>query len=298
MSTKELIQRITDLAVKNYRENIHPDPFASIAAHIIAAAAAAKFSPEAADTSAFIAISSMIDLSRYSLQQANLAIDMHDAMKNYNSRDGALANTKLIVPAFIELVAKEGNRSFGLDGSDAYDLTFDSRASNTYRLALHAACAIYNHAYACSRAAYTHAVAVAAIKPMGETRNEAFKTAITARLSTDLLNDPIEASFLIKILCSDVMKTIGIILLVAGLAALTLGICGLAMAPVGAAVIATIGVSSVSLTTTGAITAAATGGLFAGRFFAAKKQQSDKDITIQAVNTINNIEHAAQSAVV
>ena len=296
MSTKELIQHITDIAFKNYRESIHPDPFAAIAAHIISAEAAAKFCPESADASAFVAISSMMDLSRHSLQQADLAINMHDAMKNYHSKDGALADTKLVIPTFVEFVAKEGNRSFGLDGSNVYDRTFDSRQSSNYRLALHAARSIYTHSYACSRAAYTHAVAVASIHPIGETRNEVFKTAVTARLSVDLLNEAIEPSFLMKILCCDAMKTIGIILLVGAIAALVLGICGLAISPVGAAVMA-VGLSSAALTTTGAITTTAIGGLFMGRFFAAKKQHHNQDIGIQAVNTINDFEHATQSAV-
>jgi hypothetical protein len=175
MNTIGLLQLLSDIAVKNYNEGIHPDPYAARVAHTLAIEAAAKYSPESADAAAFVAISTMIDLSRHSLQQADLEIELHDAMKSYNTTDGARVNTKLTIPAFNMIAKKPDNRSFGRDGSDIYDSTFDSRKSDNYRLALHAACSIYTHSYACARAAYTHAVAVAAQYPVGETRNDVFK---------------------------------------------------------------------------------------------------------------------------
>jgi hypothetical protein len=93
-----------------------------------------------------------------------------------------------------------------------------------------------------------------------------------------------------NILCSDAMKIFGIVLLVAGLAALSLGICGLVMAPVGAAIIAAISISSVSVITTGVGMATASGGLFAGRFFAAKKWKNDNEKSMQAVHVINDVD--------
>ena len=291
MKTTELIQLLAELALKNCRENVHPDPYAATAAHTIAAAAAAKFSPESADAAAFVSVSSMLDLSVYSAQQAVSVTQMNGAMRNYHAKDEESVDPKIIVSAFTALIKQLEQISFSRHANAAYESTFEPATSDHYSSALHAAYAIYTHAYACSRAAYTHAAALAARYPV-EQRDTAFKDAITARLSSDLLSEPIEPSFFMHIMCSETAKVVGALLLVAGLAALSLGICGLAMVPVGAMLLSATSLSSASLTVAGIVSAATGGGLFAGRFFAAKKWQNDNEASAHAVNAINDFEPA------
>ena len=294
MNTTDIIQLLTENALKSYREDIHPDPFAASAVHIIVAAEAAKYSADSADAAAFVAVSSMVDLSIYSAKQAVSATKAHDAMKNYHANEHeTAADLKTIVPAFEEIIEKMTTVSFASQADDIYDSTFGSSDSENYRLARHAARAMYTHAYASLRVAYTHAIAVAARYPQGDARQAAFKTAMAQRLSADLLHEPIEPSFFMQILCSDAMKIFGALLLVAGLAVLAIGICGLAMAPFGAMLLSAISINSASLTAAGAVMTASSGALFTGRFFTAKKWQDDNEKSHQAVNA-HNIDHTPE----
>ena len=210
MKTTELIQLLAELALKNYREGVRPDPFAATAAYAIATAAAAKFSPESAEAAAFVAVSTLIDLSKYAAQQAALATQASDLMKNFQVKEDGAADIKKIVSEFNKLVEQLAEVSFGVDASNIYDTAFPTRIPSTesesesddsenYRFARHAASVNYTHGYACARAAYTHAVALAARYPVGAERDAAFKAAITKRLSADLLHEPIEPSFFMSI---------------------------------------------------------------------------------------------------
>ena len=287
MNTPELIQLLSELALKNYREGIHPDPYAVAAAHTIAAATAAQFSPESADSAAFVSTSGMHNLSLYSAQQAVKTTQFHERMKNYRANTGTYTDTSIIVPTFEALVETLENCSFSRDAMAAYDSVFNARESANYGIAVQAASAIYTHAYACSRSAYTHAIALAAQYPIGEKQDSAFKTAITKRLTSDLLYEPIAPSFFMEIMCSKTLKIIAALLLLAGLLALTLGVCGLAFAPIGI-MIAASGLSTASITTAGVIMATSSAGLFSGQFFAAKKLRHANDKSMQAVTTMNN----------
>jgi hypothetical protein len=286
----EIIRRLSDLALKNYRENISPDPYAAAAAHLVSSTSAAQFNSESADAAAFVAIASIIDFSTYSAQQAAFATGMHHAMKHYAVKDtGLRRGLDTTAPAFESLAQKLEKVSFSREAQEIYSARFNASEQENYRLALHAATVVYNHAYASARAAYTHGAAVAARYPAGEKREMMFKKALTSRLTADLLHEPLEPSFFIQIMTSDAMKIFGGLLLVAGIAALIVGSCGLALAPVGLAVTAA-GLSSSTMLTAGIVTSTASATLFAGRFFTVKRWKDANDKSAEAVNAMNDSE--------
>ena len=296
MNTPEVIQYLSELALQNYRENIHPDAYAMTAAHTLAKTAAEKICPESADDAALVAaMLSIIDLSNYSAQQAASAKQRQQGMKNYHASEKSKPNAEARnTPDFDALVKQMASISFGRDASDLYEAAYnDPKKLKNYRLARHTACATYPHAFACCRSAYTYATAVAALNDIGDERNAAFLAAFAKRLSVDLLQDPIEPSFFIKMMCSNAILAIGILLLVAGIAALSLGICALAIVPFGATLTTTIGLGGLFFTTAGTAATITSVGLFTGQFFSKEKKQHDHEISSRAVDDINRLEQIA-----
>lgn len=291
----QVIIKLIDIAVQNFIDGTKPDPFAASVAHIVAQAAAAEFCEESADAAAFVAtlldISSKIQLSNYSAQLADAATKMHDAKKNYknkmNGRAGRLiADLEHTDLSFETIVGQLNEITLGEDAQAVYNETFDEKQSDLYRLALHAACSNYHHAYAWARSTYVRAIALGARHPVGDRRNAVFKAFVTKQFTADINHEPVEPSFFMQVMCSDVMKLFAIVLLVAGLFALPIGICGLAIASVGA-VLVSMGLTAGIVTTTGAVASTVTGSIFAGRFFTHRQWQHDNDESRNAVNVMN-----------
>lgn len=291
----QVITKLIDIALQSFIDGTKPDPFAATAAHLVAQAAAAEFCEESADAAAFVAalldISSKIQLSKYSAQLADAATKMHDAKKNYQNKMNAhagrlLADLDDTDLSFETIVEQLDEITVGHDAHELYNATFDDKKSDVYRLALNAACSNYHHAYAWARATYIRAIALAARHPPGDKRNDVFTAYITKQFTADINQEPVDPSFFMQVMCSDVMKFFGIVLIVAALFALPIGICGLAIASVGAALVS-MGLTAAIVTTTGAVATTLTGGIFAGRFFTHREWQHDNDESRNAVNAMN-----------
>jgi hypothetical protein len=294
MKNTKLIQLLAELALKHYHEGIAPDLYAAVAAEAISTEAAATLSPESAKAAAFVAVSTMIDLSKIAARQGAFSIETSHATQKYYIREGVRVDRNTLVRACNDLATYLNELSFSGEASQVYDTAFASQEpDNQHRLALKMAAATYMHGFSCTRSAYMHAVALAAISPEGNARDTVFKRAITQRLSSDLLSEPIKSSFMMSILCSDAMIVAGSLLLIAGLSALSAGIAGIAVASVGALLASSIGVTSTTMMMSGGLSATVGAGCFVGRFFAFKQLKNDHLKRVQAVHAMNGVEYDA-----
>lgn len=287
MITQDTIHLLVEAALQNYLHGIKPDPFAAIAAYEVAMANADQWNKASADIAATVAASSFIDSSVHAVEQSIFVTRIHEAMRAYRlgKREASQADP------FSAMILSLNKFSITQEAHALYDNFSDEANSEAFRQAKEAALNVYMHAYTCSRAAYTHAVSVAARYSEEESRNQVFKEAISGRLEADLLCQPVAPSFILKILCSDAMKIAAAVVLIAALAALTLGVCGLAIASLGVSLAGTAAL----LTTSGAIASTASAGFLTAGFFAKKQWDQDQEKSSEAVQAINNVEQHAVS---
>jgi hypothetical protein len=290
---EKVLSILTEIALEHYQEKAKPDRYATTAAHIVAKASAAKFSREAADAAAFVAaiqdMENRLNLVKYSADLAEASAKRHKAEQYYHARTKVHAGKKAIKDddnveiSFAETIEAIDRLSLKKPAAGVYDDAYKENAAQ----AMNAASASYPYAYACARSAYVYSVAMAARYPEGERRIFVFKNTLTQRLKRELTHQPIEPSFFMQIMCSDLMKMLGIFFLAVGLIALTLGVAGLAVPAVGA-VIANIGLTSTSVTVAGAAASTLASGLFVGRFFTHRHWQHKNEESHKAIEAMNN----------
>lgn len=255
MFTQSHIQWITQLALKNFHDGIRPDFFAAIAAHRLAVDAAAYFNQASADAAGFVAISSMIDLTRSSAHLAFLSTALDQKMKqtfHSNSMNSAFNALKLNLE----------NIHVDKKIRKIYQTTFNTNTCLKARNALYAACATYPHIWAISRAAYIHALACAANTVHGPEQDTVFKTAVTTRLSNDLHHQAFPPSFLMRFFTSPVMTVIGTLFLAVGITALSLGLIGFVVTAMAALMMNITGLNCAAVITFGAISTVSSLGFF------------------------------------
>ena len=288
----KLINTLTDIALQNFLANNKPDTYACTAAYMIAKSAAAEFCRETADAASFVAsaqdATEKIKLSQYSAVVVESAMKLHHAEKNFQffSMQKPLEEKTSDAVSFEPLTSQIATFNFGDDAQNIYTSNFKEEKSKTYQLALVAAQTNYAHAYACSRAAYTHAVAIAARYPAGEKRNTAFKRSLASRLTSDVQHQPIEPGFFMQIICHPSIHLLAATLLATGLIALSIGVGGLMITAIDLT-ITSVGMSSMSLTVAGAAMTGAGGGIFASRFFTERKWELNNEKSHKAVEAMN-----------
>ena len=288
--TKDDLSYLTELALKSYLAKMCAKDFAVSAAQIIAKAAAAKVSPTLADDAVFVAATrSCINLSKYSATQANRKKkEEEDRENHFRNEVKAEAAQQVSRADFNALVDKIKSISFGNDADALCKEKYNENQAENYPLAMIAASNVYFIALCSSSVAYTCAIAHSARESSTDDSHIAFKDVFSKVLSSSLLNEPIEPSFFLQIISSDAMKVAGIVLLVAGLAALSLGICALVTAPIGTMLAGIFGLGGLEVTATGSAMAATGGGLLFGRFFSMKNVQDANKKSEMAVHAIHN----------
>lgn len=291
MNLPEIIQFLSERAAIHYEENTHPEPFAAFAAQMITKTTAAQLDAHAANDATFVAgISSLNNLAKFSVKQTNTLSHLDSMMQNYRFQKTPLSEIEQsIVSKSNALVSQIDATSFETHAYEWFRLAYPLESSLQAHLALQAACSIYMHAYASARTAYTYASALAERYAKQE-RHNIFKQAMIERLTMDLLSEPVQPGFFIEMMSSKAVCGLAIILLVAGIAAVALGVCALAIAPVGAALLTYLAISGAALTTIGAATATSGASLLVGRFFIEKKWQKDNASSARAVREINQLE--------
>ena len=289
---EKIITKICDMAIKHFHDGLKPDVFATTAAYAYSTAVATEKNPESADAATVVAAyesaASIVDLTRILACLADAKTRAREEMNSYSMKSNAgssspLAPSLRVFEKFTDALALGAVKR---DARERYNATFDQGQSTDDRPALSAACAHYSHAYAVARAAFVHATAVAARVPAGDAARAAFKVAVTARLHADFSYQPIEPGFLIQIMCSDTTKIVGVIMLIAGLAALSLACGGMAVASVGAA-LDSAGFSVASIITGGTAILTTGAGLLSCRLFTNKQWEHDNALSRCAVDMAN-----------
>ena len=292
---EQIIKKLIEMAIEHYVDGLHADIYATTAAHAFARALAAENGSDCADPAAYVAgteYATLITnfthyLAKLGDSQTKLRHDMNNHRAKADPHSERKSNPLLAGIFFEKVAALQGNASIELHAHELYHSTFDTSQSESYRLAVIAACANYSHAHASARSAYLYAIKIAAPYPTSETRRTAFTIAFTARLSADLTLDPIEPSFFMAIICSDTVNVISWLLLIGGLMALSLGLAGFGIASVGA-VMASTGLSNASLAIAGAAMTATGAGVFTCRFFTTRQWQQDNETSRNAVAVFND----------
>ncbi|ETO93651.1 hypothetical protein [Legionella oakridgensis] len=290
MIDNDVMHAIILLAEKSYHERSKPEPFAAKAAAMAATEAAATFSMEASSASAFVAVEHVLTLAQYAAELSLLSIKQQEAGKTYYPASKSASKTEEeveIAAAFQEISDSLKEIPFGENAHSLYHRFFNDKTSKKHQQALLAASSTWLHVYACARAAFIFASAVAS-RYSDEQREQVFKQTITNRLSADLLGEYIEPGFLVEIITSPATKAIAMILLFAGLVALSIGTMGLAVPAIGTA--AAIGVSNACLIGVGFGVTAIGGACMVGRFFTQRQQAADNKKSHDAMQAINAYE--------
>lgn len=286
----DVIKQLIDMALNDFIQNKKAEEFASKAAHHVAKAYADAFCHDTAPAAAFIAsvcdASLKLKLSKYSANIALATTTLQNIEKNY-----FLPSTTEVAPessafSFDPIFRKIDDFSLGGEATTLYT---EAQNNDAAARALKAANTTYADAYACSRAAYTHAVAFAAQYPISE-KNAAFLKAITSRLTSDIKHEPIEPSFFMHIICSAPIIYTASTLLMLGLMGLTLGLSGLIF-PAVEALISDLELTSMALVMAGTALTTAGSSLLACRFFTEKKWASNNHESQMAVEAINTAPH-------
>lgn len=292
---KYAIQTLIQLAVRHYDAGLNADLYAAIAAHSFSKDAASELSLEVAESTAWIAAlqyaESMIEITNHTAHLTIQETQRLNAENPYRINMDSLSHQTLEhakkTSHFFEAVLSGQEKiSIGQQAQRLFDTEFEPDTSPQYKLALHAACAHYAHAYASARTAYVHAVAVAARYTTTDARRTAFTRAITNRLERDLTHEPIDPSFFMQIICSHAVFAVGSIALIVGLVALAIGMASLTSVSIGAACVG-IGMSPVSLSTAGAAITTIGAGLLACQFFTARQWNRENEASRHAAENVN-----------
>ena len=299
MNTDSSIAKLCGIAIQHYESGLSPDVFAAVAAHDISRGIAASISPTVADACAQVAAHeharSIIELTQHLAQLACAKTQARTALQGYRVRLNKMAdvelNTPATTPVFKMMTEKQNHVAQKPTAREHFIATFSASESPNHLAALNAACSHYPHVYASARTAFTHAVAVAALSPALDGHNStAFKAALTARLAADLNYQPLEPSFFMALMCSDAAKTAGIVMLVAGLIALSLALGAYGVAWMGAALVG-IGLSTTACTSVGVVMTTAGVGILACRFFTTNQAQTAREVRRLAVEGVNGVEN-------
>ena len=272
---QETIDKLLELADTAFAEQKAPDIYARAAAHEAAFAAAYQYCPESADATALIAATTFVcettAAARFSARIADIANHKfandsyyHAARKSHE--DNILPMKAVVETRFLSDIKTAESAAQECDAliTSSYVSTFahEKAASNK---AKQAAFYVYSDTYAATRNAYVRAMFIAHQTQDTKKRLKQFKTTMSVRLNKDLLYDNISPGFLLQMMCTSSLQIIAGLLLVAGIAAITLVTCGASAFPV----IPTIALGGVS-TALGA-------GLFAGGFFAQRQRRQLDD---------------------
>ncbi len=145
----------------------------------------------------------------------------------------------------------------------------------------------YMHAYTAARAAYVHAVGMAARHTDSAKQKKLFEQALKSRLHADLIGEPMSPSFFLTVVSSEQFKYIGIALLMIGMLALSIELTALASAS-AALYVTALGLHHSTLLITGV--SGSTLGLtnLSTRFFTQKKWQQDNQLSLSAMQASNH----------
>lgn len=290
--TDATLNTLIEKACELYQKNENPTSYADFAAHHVAMTVAAEFNPDSADAAAFAAavqyVSSLMEAAKYSGRLVKTKTQANDALRHYHAlrttSRGHSIPTPITTTLHFDTVFHSLETTPGNEARTAYDKTYpDEKSKQAYT----AACAAYPHAYASAYDNYLHAAAIGARYSAGPTRQRIFRQTIRKGLNTKLGQEPLSPGLFMQILCNNVTTIIAVILLIAGLAALTLGICGLAI-PAVAVFLSHLGIESTILTASGAVATTVGSSLLIGQFFAERKWQHDNEASRKAVKAMTS----------